>query len=188
MWHGRAALWTAGRAWHARWETFPVTDSQLLRPIEARDVAVVLSLNEANVELLAPMDEARLTRLRGWAERADVICCDGQVAGFVLTFAPGTPYDSANYRWFGERFADGFHYLDRIVLDTRFRRRGLGNAVYDAIERDARAAGWLTLEVNVDPPNEPSLAFHRGRGYVEVGRLGKPDGAVSLMAKDLSSV
>jgi len=43
----------------------------------------------------------------------------------------------------------------------------------------------MTLEVNVDPPNPPSLAFHSGRGYVEVGRGGPADHVVSLMAKEL---
>ena len=45
----------------------------------------------------------------------------------------------------------------------------------------------MTLEVNVDPPNPPSLAFHAGRGYVEVGRGGPDDHVVSLMAKELGS-
>jgi uncharacterized protein len=160
----------------------------LLRPITPDDVSVVLALNDANVELLAPLDEARLNQLRTWARHADVIVCDGEVAGFVLTFGPGTAYDSPNYRWFTDRYGRAFLYLDRIVLDDRFRRRGLGGAVYDAIEADAAPAGRLALEVNIEPPNEPSLAFHRRRGYVEVGRLGKPGGEVSLMVKSLSAV
>ena len=41
----------------------------------------------------------------------------------------------------------------------------------------------MTLEVNVDPPNHGSLAFHQRRGYVEVGRLGEPGHVVGLMAK-----
>ena len=30
--------------------------------------------------------------------------------------------------------------------------------------------GRLGLEVNVDPPNPQSMAFHLGRGFEEVGR------------------
>jgi len=149
------------------------------------DVPRVLRLNEAHVELLSPMDEPRLRQLLGWADRADVIVCDGQVAGFVLVFAPGTAYDSPNYRWFAARYGDGFHYLDRVVVDDRFRRRGLANAAYDVIEQGARGHGRLVLEVNVEPPNETSLAFHRARGYQEVGRLGEDGHVVALMAKPL---
>ncbi len=156
-----------------------------LRPITPDDVSTVLDLNERDVHLLAPMDAARLDQLRGWAERADVIDVEGQVAGFVLTFGPGSDYDSENYRWHAERFGVRFAYLDRIVIATRFRRRGLGRLVYDELESAARPHGRMTLEVNVDPPNEGSLAFHAGRGYVEVGRLGDPGHVVALMVKEL---
>ena len=83
-------------------------------------------------------------------------------------------------------YPDGFTYLDRVVVGAEFRRRGLARAVYDQLEAQAAAeTGRLTLEVNLDPPNEPSLAFHRGRGYVEVGRGGEPGHVLTLMAKEL---
>ena len=44
----------------------------------------------------------------------------------------------------------------------------------------------LTLEVNLDPPNEPSLAFHARRGFVEVGQRDSGGHLVSLMAKPLA--
>lgn len=157
----------------------------LLRPLEPRDHARVLDLNARNVELLAPMDEARLSQLLGWTHRADTILSDGEIAGFVLTFAPGTAYDSANYRWFGEHLGDDFYYLDRIVLDDAFRRRGLGARVYDEVEATATAYGRMVLEVNVEPPNEPSLAFHRARGYADLAELGDAGKKVLLMEKPL---
>jgi uncharacterized protein len=159
----------------------------VLRPIGPEDIPAVLRLNADHVELLSPMDVDRLLQLRSWTTRADVITCDGQVAGFVLVFGPGTDYDSANYRWFTRRFGSDFHYLDRIVIDDAFRRRGLASAVYDEVETAARDRGRLVLEVNVDPPNDPSLAFHRRRGYHEVGQLGEPGHRVSLMAKELTA-
>jgi predicted GNAT superfamily acetyltransferase len=162
----------------------PVTP--LLRPIAEDDVPDVLALNEANVELLAPMDAARLAELQAWAIRADVIDVGGAFAGFVITMGPGSDYDSPNYRWFAQRYGSGFHYLDRIVLDDAFRRLGLATAVYEVVEADAAAAGRLTLEVNAEPPNPASLAFHAGRGYAEVGRLGGPGKTVALMAKHLT--
>ncbi|QIX25323.1 GNAT family N-acetyltransferase [Nocardioides sp. JQ2195] len=155
-----------------------------LRPITADDHAFVLDLNQRNVELLSHLDEPRLAQLVEWADRADVIEHDGRRAGFVLTFAPGTDYDSENYVWFGERFGDRFYYLDRIVLDDGFRRAGLGRAAYDELERHAAAYGRMVLEVNVEPPNQPSLDFHHGRGYVELARLGG-EKQVALMALGL---
>lgn len=145
----------------------------------------MLELNARNVELLAPMDASRLGQLLTWSRRADVILCDGQFAGFVIVFGPGTDYDSENYRWFSTRFGGQFDYLDRVVLDAGFRRRGLASAVYDVVESAASERGRLALEVNLEPPNEPSLAFHRARGFVEFGQRGDPDHQVTLMVKDL---
>ncbi len=154
----------------------------LLRPVDSHDLQDVIALNHRNVELLAPMDELRLTELRSLADRCDVLDVDGAFAGFVITFGPGTSYDSENYRWFTSRY-DDFYYLDRIVLHEDFRRRGLGGFVYDELEQVARKHGRMTLEANVD--NAGSIAFHHGRGYVEVGEIGDPDHRVMLMEKPL---
>jgi predicted GNAT superfamily acetyltransferase len=156
----------------------------VLRPIEPRDHASVLELNARNVELLAPMDETRMAQLMGWTDRADVIEVDGEVAGFVFTFASGTAYDSVNYRWFSEN-REEFYYLDRIVLADTHRRLGLGRRVYDELEQVAAGYGRMVLEVNLEPANEPSLAFHRARGYVDVAELGDPGKKVVLMEKIL---
>ncbi|WP_235737039.1 GNAT family N-acetyltransferase [Nocardioides alcanivorans] len=153
--------------------------SALLRPIEPDDHAFVLELNERNVEVLSPMDGARLEALLGWAHQAVIIQHDGERAGFVLTFASGADYDSGYYRWFSERF-DDFRYLDRVVIDEPYRRLGLGARTYAELEKSLGDVPLL-LEVNVDPPNEASLAFHAGRGYVEVSRLGPPGRQVSMM-------
>ena len=155
-----------------------------LRPIDPADVPDVLALNQRNVEALAPMDETRLQQLRGLADRFDVLEHDGEFAGFVITFPPGSTYDSENYRWFAERHTD-FVYLDRIVLHERVRRQGLGSFVYDEVETAARPHGRLLLEVNLVPRNEPSLRFHARRGYREVGRLGDAQHLVALMEKVL---
>jgi hypothetical protein len=157
-----------------------------LRRVEPTDHADVLALNQANVVKLAPMDEARLQQLDGWADRFDVIDVDGEFGGFVVTFAPGSAYDSENYRWFAERHGRGFYYLDRIVLADSHRRQGLGTFVYDELEHVARRYGRLALEVNLVPRNDGSLAFHDRRGYVEVGRLGDAAHLVSMMEKQLS--
>ena len=155
-----------------------------LRPLRDTDVADVLGLNEANVTKLATMDEAKLSELREIADRFDVLDLDGAFGGFVITFASGAPYDSDNYRYFSGRHRR-FYYLDRIVLHEQFRRQGFGGFVYDEIERVAAPYSRLCLEVNLVPRNEPSLAFHAARGYVEVGRLGDEQHLLSMLEKQL---
>ncbi|MCW2786605.1 MAG: family N-acetyltransferase [Marmoricola sp.] len=161
-----------------------MSDEPLLRPITPADHALVLDWNLRHVELLAPMDADRLELLLGFVDAGSIITHAGADVGFVLTFLPGAPYDSANFRWFVERYPV-FLYLDRIVIDPAARRTGIASRVYAEIEARAAELGpLLCLEVNVDPPNEPSLAFHRSRGFTEVGRYG-PDGhAVSMLVKE----
>jgi uncharacterized protein len=164
-----------------------VTAAPSLRPIAEADVPAVLALNHRFVDLLSPLDAERLLWLVGLSDHADVIEVDERVVGFVLTMAPGSGYDSENYRWHADHFDGAFYYLDRIVIAEEMRRQGLAAFVYDAMEDVARGFGRMTLEVNVDPPNFESLAFHERRGYVEVGRLGGPGHVVGLMAKELTA-
>jgi predicted GNAT superfamily acetyltransferase len=154
-----------------------------LRPITASDHEAVVGLNDRHVELTAPMDRARLVELAAAAEHADVIEVDGEFAGFVITFGPGAAYDGTHYGWFAERY-DDYCYLDRIVIHEDFQRRGLGTFAHDELEGSC-ARPVFALEVNIDPPNEPSLAFHRARGFVEVGHTDASGHLVSLMVKSL---
>jgi predicted GNAT superfamily acetyltransferase len=158
--------------------------SPCLRPITAEDLDEVVALNDRHVELTAPMDRSRLVELVAAAEHADVIDVDGAFAGFVITFAAGATYDGTHFSWFAERYAD-YCYLDRIVVHEDFQRRGLGTFAYDELEGSC-GRRVFALEVNIDPPNEPSLAFHRARGFTEVGRSDASGHLVSLMVKDLS--
>jgi predicted GNAT superfamily acetyltransferase len=139
-----------------------------LRPVTDADIPAVLRINLDNVEVLAPMDEAKLRRKLAIAERFDVIEVDGVVAGFLVLYGPTAPYWSPNFEWFNERY-DDLVYLDRIAIDPGFRRRGIASAVYDVLEAEAAPHGRMVLEAVDD--NDGSLAFHAGRGYVEVGRF-----------------
>jgi predicted GNAT superfamily acetyltransferase len=156
-----------------------------LRPVEDSDVAAVTALNEAHVPHVGPADEARIAYLRGLSHRFDVIEVGGRVGGLVVTFTPGSSYDSANYRWFSERLGTEFYYLDRVVVDAEFRRRGVAGRVYDELEAVAAGYGQMALEVNLVPRNEGSLLFHAQRGYVEIGQLGDAEHLVSMMTKRL---
>lgn len=157
-----------------------------LRPLTVDDLAAVLDINETNVHLLAPMDEGELRWFLDDATLALGAVVDDELVGFVLVLAPGLDYPSRNYAWFSGRYED-FLYLDRVAIDERARRQGVGTAIYDAVERAAAERGVpLLLEVNLQPINQPSLAFHAGRGFAEVGTLEHDGGAkvVQLLAKE----
>ncbi len=156
-----------------------------VRELARADWPTVLALNGASVRELSPLDEARLDYILELAEIGLVAERDGQVAAFAIAIAPGAPYDSANYRWFAERY-ERFLYLDRIAVDAAHRRRRLGALLYDAMEQVARPFGRMVCDINVQPRNDASLAFHVARGYRDVGRLDHGDvKTVALMCKEL---
>ena len=156
-----------------------------LRPYEPADAEPVLALNQANLDAVGWLDAERLAWLVDLADSALVADAGGDLAGFAITLVPGSPYDSVNYGWFSQRY-DDFSYLDRIVVAPAYRRSGVGTLIYDAAEDRARRHGRLTAEVYIDPPNESSLAFHRRRGYAQVGRLRQANGKTcSMLVKEL---
>jgi len=160
----------------------------LLRPLAEDDVPAVLELNAASVAVLSEMDGDRLTEIAGHATAAFVVEDDGgEVVAFCLALPEGTAYDGDHHRWFAERY-DRYLYLDRIVVGAAARRRGVGTLLYDACEAVARRHGRMCCEVDVDPPNDPSLAFHAARGYVEVGERTGPTGKrVRMLVKELAA-
>jgi L-amino acid N-acyltransferase YncA len=50
-------------------------------------------------------------------------------------------------------------------------RQGLGSQILADLERQARARSIATLLAPISSLNEPSIAFHRKHGFVEVGRF-----------------
>ena len=159
-----------------------------IRDVRTDDVTALHTINEANVPEVGRVDEHRLHHLIAESAIALVVDIGGEPAGFCLVLPLGSTYDSVNYRWFGARY-DDVMYLDRVAFDARFQRRGLGTLLYDEVERKVAESGLaaLALEVNADPPNEPSLAFHERRGFREVGRQDTPYGiVVSMMRKEFA--
>jgi predicted GNAT superfamily acetyltransferase len=152
-----------------------------IRTLLDDDVGAVLALNAASVDATSPMDAPALATYRSLVAEA-LVCVvdDSVVAAFALAYGPGAAYESINYRWHAERF-DDFLYLDRIVVGADFRRRGIASALYDRLEQVAAPHGRMVCEVYSDPPNTGSLAFHRSRGYLELGHLDQANGHRCVM-------
>ncbi len=153
-----------------------------LEALGASDLDDVLELNQRSLPHVGSLGISRLKSI------VDECTCalvqrgsDGSLAGFVLVLGPGAAYDSPNYRWFDGHYAD-FRYVDRIAVDPGVHRSGVGHRLYDAVFDHARGSGApiVTAEVNVEPPNPVSTAFHQQWGFVEVGRQETYGGSVTV--------
>jgi predicted GNAT superfamily acetyltransferase len=158
--------------------TPPSHDDLVIRSIEPADLDRLLGLNEANVPEVGSVDAHRMEFIIAESPIALAAVAGGVVVGVCLVLAADSTYDSVNYRWFTQRY-DRFMYLDRVAVDASERGRGVGRALYGEVDRRMAAidhADHLALEVNVDPPNEVSLAFHARLGFSEVGQQNTPYG------------
>jgi uncharacterized protein len=149
----------------------------ILRDVGRTDLQRVLSINQGAVPNMNSLELADIDRFAADAAYFRVAEIESEIAAFLVVLDATTDYDSINYRWFRERYA-AFLYVDRIAVDPRFQRRGLGQALYQDLFAETRRRGVARIcaEVNLEPPNPGSIAFHRALGFRKVGELEHPDG------------
>ena len=138
-----------------------------LLPIAADDRDTALALNNQYAVDLSWLDEAQLDHLLA---QSFLACKIGALEALLLTFDQDADYDSPNFVWFRERYAR-FVYVDRVVTDERARGHGHARRLYQHLFEAARAAGHTVVacEINCEPPNPISHAFHAALGFREVG-------------------
>lgn len=143
----------------------------VIRDITPADDEFVLKLNEINVEVLSPMDRAKLDFYKRIANIFWMVDVDGERAAFLIGIREGADYPNENFDFFSRMFPK-FLYVDRIVIDEPFRNIGLGHKIYEAVKAHALEDGvtTVTAEVDTEPVyNNASLIFHEKMGFKEVG-------------------
>jgi predicted GNAT superfamily acetyltransferase len=132
------------------------------------DRAGVLALNLASETETSPLDAPAL---EGLLEAAfHVGLRDAGRTAVLIAFDQDAAYGSPNFLWFRERYRR-FVYVDRIIVSAAARGQGHARSLYEEFFAAARAAGHdlACCEVNIEPPNPGSDAFHAALGFVEVG-------------------
>jgi len=132
------------------------------------DILAVLQLNNAHDKETSHLTEDKLRALvtqsfyaRGF-ERG--------IAAFLIAFDQDAIYNSPHFLWFKAR-RSSFVYVDRIIVAATARRQGLAQRLYFDLFEQAGKAGHsrIVCEVNTDPPNPKSEAFHLALGFQVVG-------------------
>ncbi|PHQ34004.1 GNAT family N-acetyltransferase [Rhodopirellula bahusiensis] len=144
--------------------------SPTIRTMRLADCAAVVELNEAVVSVTSSMDSVRFAELFELSEIELIVELEGSVVGFLLAMVEGCGYDNGNYAWFEERLRN-FLYIDRVVVSGECRGLGVGRSLYSHLFEEADRLGSLHVcaEMDLEPPNEASLRFHLGMGFVPIG-------------------
>lgn len=139
------------------------------RPATPDDLAAIAALNDAAIPHVNAL--AATVWLGFIAGAARVRVADdpqGGLQALTVTLPPGRDYGSENYAWFQRKLPD-FVYVDRIVVAAGGRGRGVGRAAYADIFAALPPSGPpVVCEVNLQPANDASLAFHGGLGFREL--------------------
>ncbi len=145
-------------------------------PIAADDEAAVLALNNAHAVELSWLEIDRLRLLLGWAFHARRI---GGLEAFLIAFDETSGYDGGHFQWFRARYPR-FVYVDRVVVAPTVRGKGLARRLYLDLFEHARRRGHdiVSCEVNAEPPNPASDAFHAAMGFAAVGSASHNDKTV----------
>ena len=134
----------------------------------------ILALNNMHATELSWLDAARLRKL---VERAFFMRSIGDAEAFLIAFDQDADYDSPNFLWFRDRYSR-FIYIDRIAVAPAARGRGHARRLYGELFEAARQSSHdrIVCEVNSDPPNPASDAFHAALGFQPIGSAVLPGG------------
>lgn len=140
-----------------------------LRDIASNDFSMILDLNAQSLPEVNPMNAQLLKWFSDRAAYFRALESKGRVVGFLIAVSHDSGYESEYFEWFFDHF-ERFLYIDRVIVAAWARRKRFAWQLYEDVARFARANDYpLVSDVYSNPPNEPSLAFHRKFGFEQVG-------------------
>lgn len=104
--------------------------------------------------------ESVLSDLANPKKRLFLALIDGEAAGYAVC-AEREPATCLN----------GLHglYLERLYVDARFKRRGLGLLLLNAVHNEARTRAYHHVWLSVWEYNHAAQAFYKAQGYRQAG-------------------
>jgi len=145
---------------------------------------IIYDLNQANTPEVGSLESMQhLIQLIDFSAYNLLVLKEDEIVGFIICMRERSAYGSENYKFFTKRLKK-FLYVDRVAIDERHRRAGLGQAIYEDIFFQTSSESLpVALEVNTQPVNQPSLNFHEKMGFDQVGTRDFDDHSVAYFIK-----
>lgn len=141
-----------------------------IRPVTLKDAPELVRIYAPYVEKTAITFEYQIPTIEEFEGRIEKILqrfpyLVAEEDGQVLAYAYGsTYYDRSAYDWAVEV---------SVYVDQDHRGQGLGSRLYEALEMELEARGYLRFLACIALPNPASIALHEKRGYVKVAHFPK---------------
>lgn len=136
---------------------------QVRRDTLASPIAVRL-ITALNSELMAVFPEAGATHFSLHGEQV----ADGQGA-FLIAYLDHLAVGCGALRRLDEETAE----LKRMYVDPSVRGRGVGRALLDALEREARVLGVTRIILETGTRLVPAIKMYEAMGYVRIPLFGE---------------
>ena len=144
------------------------TDLDLIAPpFAGGELDALRRLNNQHAEELSFKTAPAFVELLQAASHVRALSAGGAL---LVGFDDEATYDNPNFRWLKARY-ERFYYIDRVVVSSAFRGRGIARLLYADLQRRAVLENRMRLvcEINSTPPNPASDDFHRKLGFAAVG-------------------
>ena len=141
-----------------------------IRPVTLEDAPELVRIYASYVEKTAITFEYQVPTIEESERRIEKILqrfpyLVAEVDGQVLAYAYASSYyDRSAYDWAVEV---------SVYVDQDHRGQGLGSRLYEALEIEIEARGYLRFLACIALPNPASIALHEKRGYVKVAHFPK---------------
>jgi GNAT superfamily N-acetyltransferase len=132
-----------------------------IRDVEEADAAAIAQLlGQLGYPTELDVVRRRLARIQvSDADRLFVADLNGQVVGLAgIHVSPSLEHDADAAK------------VSAIVVDEAFRRHGVGRALLDAVEAEARARGCVLVFLTTAERRADAHEFYRRLGWEETGR------------------
>jgi predicted GNAT superfamily acetyltransferase len=147
----------------------PDDNGNAICDLSSYDATAVLLLNNTNAKETSPLDGASLKALLDMAFYARGI--DRGATALLIALENSAAYVNPNFMWF-KASRESFVYIDRVIVSISARGQGIARVLYEDLIAAAKRAGHdrVVCEVNIEPLNPVSEAFHVAMGFAAVGQ------------------
>ena len=136
-----------------------------------QDIEIISSFYEINQQQVPKVGSVSLEEFIELIKISDIsygIIKKGICLGFVICLRENTKYQSINYKFFQKRHKS-FFYIDRIAIESKSQSSGIGSILYKKLLSFKENINIpICAEVNIDPPNDLSIYFHKKYGFSKI--------------------